>query len=84
MGRLDGKSAVVLGAASRGNIAQYIARRFRAEGAQVLVAGRKMDDLRRFAAEIGAHAAACDITQPADHDALAKTALIDSYRRSAI
>jgi NAD(P)-dependent dehydrogenase (short-subunit alcohol dehydrogenase family) len=75
MDRLAGKSAVVLGAAGRGNMAQAIARRFRGEGAQVLVAGRKMDELQRFAAEIGGHAAQCDITRPEDLGALGRTAL---------
>ncbi len=75
MGRLNGQCAVVLGAGNRGNMAQVIARRFRAEGAQVLVAGRKMDELQRFAAEIGGHAAQCDITRLADLEALARTAL---------
>jgi NAD(P)-dependent dehydrogenase (short-subunit alcohol dehydrogenase family) len=75
MDRLKGKAAVVLGAASKGNMAQAIARRFRAEGAQVVVAGRKMDELRRFAAEIGGHAVQCDITKLEDLKALAKAAL---------
>ena len=75
MGRLNGQCAVVLGAGNRGNMAQVIARRFRAEGAQVVVAGRKMDELQRFAAEIGGHAAQCDITRLADLEALAGTAL---------
>jgi NAD(P)-dependent dehydrogenase (short-subunit alcohol dehydrogenase family) len=75
MGRLTGKAAVVLGAGGKGNMAQAIARRFRAEGAQVLVAGRKMDELRSFAAEIGGHAAPCDITRPEELCALGKTAL---------
>jgi 2-hydroxycyclohexanecarboxyl-CoA dehydrogenase len=75
MGRLDGKAAVVLGAAGRGNIAQCIAKRFREEGAQVLVAGRKMDELERFAREIDGHAFPCDITRTADLDALARASL---------
>jgi 2-hydroxycyclohexanecarboxyl-CoA dehydrogenase len=75
MGRLEGKKAVVLGAGSRGNMAQCIAKRFRDEGAKVVVAGRKIDELRRFATEIGATAAQCDITKSADVNALAKTAL---------
>ena len=74
MGKLNGKCAVVLGAANRDNMAQVIARRFRDEGAQVLVAGRKMDELRRFAAELGGHATRCDITKQADLEALGKTA----------
>ena len=75
MGRLEGKAAVVLGAAGRANMAQCIARRFRDEGAQVLVAGRKMDELQRFAREIDGHAFACDITRKTDLDALAQAAL---------
>lgn len=71
MQRLTGKAAVVLGAGSRGNMGQAIARRFRDEGAAVLVAGRNMDELRRFAAEIGGHAASCDITRREDVTALA-------------
>jgi 2-hydroxycyclohexanecarboxyl-CoA dehydrogenase len=75
MGRLNGKCAVVLGAATRDNMGQVIARRFNAEGAKVLVAGRHMDELKRFAAEIGGHAAYCDITRLPDLEALAQTAL---------
>jgi NAD(P)-dependent dehydrogenase (short-subunit alcohol dehydrogenase family) len=75
MDRLKGKTAVVLGAAGQGNMGQAIARRFRAEGAQVVVAGRKLDELRRFAAEIGAHAAPCDITRLGELEALAKFAV---------
>lgn len=75
MGRLAGKAAVVIGAANRGNMAQVIARRFRDEGAQVVVAGRKMDELTRFAAEIDGHAVACDITDRDQVQALARDAL---------
>jgi len=75
MGRLAGKAAIILGAASRDNMAQHMARRFHAEGAQVLVAGRKMDELERFAKEIGGHAACCDITSESDLAALAQTGL---------
>lgn len=63
MGRLEGKGAVVLGAAGRGNMAQVMAKRFADEGAKVVVAGRKMDELERFAGEIGGFAASCDITR---------------------
>ena len=74
MGRLDGKCAVVLGAASRDNMGQVIARRFTAEGAKVLVAGRHLDELERLAAEIGGHAAYCDITRLPDLEALGQAA----------
>jgi len=74
MGRLDGKTAVVLGAAGKHNMGQVIARRFRDEGAQVVVSGRHPDELERFAAEIGGHAVACDITRPEDLENLAHRA----------
>jgi 2-hydroxycyclohexanecarboxyl-CoA dehydrogenase len=51
MGRLNGKMAVVLGAAGRGDMGQVIAQRFRDEDAQVVVSGWHMNELERFAAE---------------------------------
>ncbi len=63
MGRLQGKGAVVLGAAGAGNMGQVIARRLVDEGAKVLVAGRKDDELARFASEIGGEWVHCDITR---------------------
>ena len=53
MGRLKGKRAIVLGASSKDNMGQHIARRFIAEGARVLVSGRKADVLAAFAASPG-------------------------------
>ena len=50
MNQLEGKGAIVIGAAARGNMPQVIARRFAQEGARVVVAGRKMEELGRFAA----------------------------------
>jgi len=72
MGRLEGKTAVVLGAAGRGNMGQTIARRFRDEGAQVVVSGRHRGELERFAAEIGGHVVTCDITRTEELEALAR------------
>lgn len=72
MGRLDGKVAVVLGAAGRDNMGQVIARRFRAEGAAVVVAGRHRDALDPLAEELGGLALTCDITRRADVEALAR------------
>jgi NAD(P)-dependent dehydrogenase (short-subunit alcohol dehydrogenase family) len=74
-GRLAGKRAVVLGAAGRDNMGQAIAARFHAEGAAVLVAGRHMDELQRFASEIEGHAAMADITVRTDLARLAQRAL---------
>lgn len=62
MGQLIGKSAVILGAASEGNIGQVIARLFASEGAKVMVAGRKEAPLAAIAEEIGGSYALCDIT----------------------
>ena len=70
MGRLAGKVAIVLGAAGAGNMGQVIARRFRDEGANVMVAGRKGDELQRFADDIGAGWTLCDITSAADRNLL--------------
>ena len=75
MGRLDGKTAVVLGAAGAGNMGQVIARRFAAEGAQVLVAGRRAEELERLADELGGRAVLCDITRREDLKGLADAAL---------
>ncbi len=75
MGQLNGKTAIVLGAAGRDNMGQAIARRFRQEGAHVMVAGRHLDELERFAREIGGYAASCDITRREELEALAEQAL---------
>jgi 2-hydroxycyclohexanecarboxyl-CoA dehydrogenase len=74
MARLDGKVAVVLGAAGHDNMGQVIARRFKAEGARLVVAGRKEESLRSLADALDGHYALCDITKKADLEALAKTA----------
>lgn len=71
MGRLEGKVAVVIGAAGRDNMGQALARRFAAEGARVVVAGRDEAELERFAATIGGAARRCGITRPDDVRALA-------------
>ncbi len=66
--------AVVLGAAGRDNMGQHIARRFAAEGARVVVAGRHRDELESLARGIGGASQICDITKRADLDALAAAA----------
>lgn len=75
MGRLEGKCAVVLGASSPGNMGQHIARRLLAEGASVLVSGRKEDVLSEFADANGCSWARCDLTDKASVDALADAAV---------
>lgn len=71
MRRFENKTAVVIGAAERGNMGQAIARRLADEGARVVVASRREDLLAEFAAEIGGLAKACDITRRSDVFALA-------------
>ena len=74
MGRLQGKSAVILGAAGRDNMGQVMARTFAREGARVMVAGRHEEPLREIADAIGGRYATCDITKKADVEALASVA----------
>jgi len=71
MKSLQGKTAVILGAAGRDNMGQAIARRFADEGARVVVAGRHAAELDRFAATIGGASAVCDITVKSHLTALA-------------
>jgi len=74
MALLDGKKAVILGAAGKDNMGQTIARLFASEGAEVLVSGRKEGPLSELASELGGHYALCDITDRGQVHALAKTA----------
>ncbi len=75
MGRIDGKVAVILGAAGPQNMGQTIARRFAAEGARVIVAGRREEPLRALAAELDGDWRLCDITRGDDVAALASFAV---------
>lgn len=72
MGRLEGKVAIIIGAAGEGNMGQAIARRFRDEGAEVVVTSRRGAELEAFAKEIGGVSTVCDLTKKADVFALAK------------
>jgi NAD(P)-dependent dehydrogenase (short-subunit alcohol dehydrogenase family) len=80
MKRLNGKVAVVLGAAGKANMGQAIARQFAAEGAKVVVAGRHLQILDALANETAGAAQMCDVTQKQDLDRLAQTAH-DTYGR---
>lgn len=71
MKKLEGKVAVVLGAAGRDNMGQAIATRFAGQGARVVVAGRDEAELARFADTIGGAAKRCDITRRDEVRALA-------------
>ena len=69
MSRLKGKSALIIGAASEGNMGQVIARRFASEGADVTVAGRNIRNLESLANSINGSAVHCDITVRSDIEA---------------
>jgi NAD(P)-dependent dehydrogenase (short-subunit alcohol dehydrogenase family) len=75
MASINGKVAVILGAAGAGNMGQTIARRFAAEGAKVLVAGRGAANLKALAGELGGDHCVCDITRSAEVAALARSAV---------
>jgi len=72
---LEGKVAVVIGAAGRDNMGQTIARAFARAGARVVVAGRSGDSLAELAEKIGGAAVECDITDEAGLKRLADTAV---------
>lgn len=73
--RLNGKVALVLGAAGKDNMGQVIARRLAAEGCKVVVGGRHEDTLKSLADEIGGDYALVDITDKAQVDAAADAAV---------
>ncbi|GKY89605.1 SDR family oxidoreductase [Sinisalibacter aestuarii] len=75
MKRLEGKRAVIIGAAGEGNLGQVTARQFAREGAQVLVAGRHEAPLAALAQEIGGAHAVCDITDEGQLAGLATAAV---------
>lgn len=73
--RLEGKTAVVAGASGEDNIGQAIARRFASEGAKVLVAGRRLENLEGFASEIGGFASRFDMEVDGAAETLMETAV---------
>lgn len=75
MGRLEGKTAIVTGAAS--GFGEGMAKRFAGEGANVLVADLNSEGAERVASEIGAAALplAVDVARRDDVDCMAETAL---------
>lgn len=66
MKRLENKVALILGADTRDNMGQDIARRFAAEGARIVVSGRNAEELARFADDIGGSCNVADITSKAE------------------
>ncbi|HEX6331449.1 MAG TPA: SDR family oxidoreductase [Actinomycetota bacterium] len=68
MGALDGKVAIVSGGGT--GIGAAAARRFAAEGASVVVTGRRPDPLEVVATETGGAAVAGDVTEPQHAEAV--------------
>lgn len=75
MGRLDGKAAIVTGAAS--GFGAEMARVFASEGARVVIADLNGEGAEAVASEIGgaAHAVPCDVTRRQDIQAAVNAAL---------
>jgi 3-oxoacyl-[acyl-carrier protein] reductase len=73
--RLQGKAAIVTGAAS--GFGEGIARRFAAEGAWVIVADLNLDGARRVAEETGGIAIGGDVSREADVQALVDKAVAE-------
>lgn len=72
MGMLAGKGAVVMGGSS--GLGRACAERFATEGARVVVAARRLDELQTVAKAVGGLAVACDITRDEDVAALVERA----------
>ena len=74
MTTLAGKTAVVLGASGTANFGSEIARRFAAQGANIVVAARRKEPLDQLASELGGTSVACDVTREGDIENLFKVA----------
>ncbi len=75
MGKFDNKTVIIVGAAGDGNMGQGLARRFAAEGANVVVAGRHELPLQKLANDIGGASCLCDFSQQQDINALVDFAM---------
>src|SRR3546814_8053041 len=64
--RLEGRTAVILGASQRGGCGLVTAQVLAAEGAQVFVADRRLEKVQELAAEIGGTAIRCDASKEAE------------------
>ena len=66
MGQLEGKRAIIIGASLEGNMGQVMAKKYRDEGAEVVIASRNAEASQEFAKSIGCFSANCDITRQTD------------------
>ena len=70
MARVDLRGARVLVTGATGGLGQAIARRLSAEGAELVLTGRRLEVLEPLASELGAQAIAADLEDLADVDRL--------------
>ena len=63
MGRLEGKTALITGAAK--GLGAAMAQRFAEQGAKVVVNDLVLDDAQTIARQIGGHAVAADVSSSA-------------------
>ena len=70
----EARTSLVIGASSPGGLGEAVARRLAAEGARVIVAGRRIEPLLALAAELDGRALACDLTDESSIAALAVAA----------
>ena len=73
--QLKDKVALIVGASTQGGIGAATARRFVADGAQVIVSARRQEALEAVASAVGAAAMTCDITDERQVEALIGAAL---------
>lgn len=78
--RLKDKVVVILGISDEASMAATTARRFHAEGAKLVLAGRNADRVETVAGPLNAKAVVCDITDEKQLEALASAA-IETYGR---
>lgn len=78
--RLEGKSAVILGASQRGGCGWVAAQVLAAEGAKVFVAARRLEKVEELAAEVGGTAMRCDAGSEADVKAYVDAAAAQAGR----
>src|SRR3954452_11472959 len=81
-GLLDGRVVLVTGGGT--GLGRAATAELRTCGAEVVICGRRLEVLERTAAELGAHAVAGDVREPADADRIVRFALERCGRLDAL